>query len=135
MFIINMSTTPMENTIIPMENTTIPMENTIIPIANISNPIPILQQESSNITTNTLIPKISTIEVEPQQTKIFQIEYFTKISASFIGLFDDLFVKPVDVSWLAYLQTIIKKDQRYYYIGIFLIALAILISLSQQIFN
>ena len=115
-----------------MSTTSVPIS---VPIANISNPIPILQQESSNITTNTLIPKISTIEVEPQQKKIFQIEYFTKISSSFIGLFDDLFVKPVDVPWLDYLQTIIKKDQRYYYIGIFLIALAILISLLQQISN
>jgi hypothetical protein len=114
-----------------------PMANTSTPIANISNPIPILQQESSNITTNTLIPKISTIEVElpRQQQNLFQIEYLTKISSSFIGFFNELFIKPDNISWLDYLQTIIKKDQRYYYMGIFLIALAILISLLQQSFN
>lgn len=118
--------------IINMTTAPIPIS---VPIANISNPIPILQQESSNITTNTLIPKRSTIEVELPQQKKFQIEYLVKISSNFIGFFNDLFIKPVDISWLDYLQTIIKKEQRYYYIGIFLIALAILISLLQQIFN
>lgn len=108
--------------------------DTVVPIIPISNPIPILQQESSKITTNTLIPKLSTIEIKsPPLNNPIQIEYLTKISSSFIDFFNDSFVKREDVSWITHLQTITFKNNRYYYIGIFLIALAILISLIQQI--
>lgn len=104
----------------------------IIPI---TNPIPILQQESSNITTNRLIPKKTTIEIDlPQSNNPIKIEYFTKISSSFINFFNDLFIKPDDIDWFTYLQKITLKNDRYYYIGIFCIAIAILISLLQQIY-
>ena len=108
-------------------------------IANISNPIPILQQESSEITTNTLIPKISSIEVTvpPVNNQQGGISIFTninqKISSSFTGFLNDLFIKPNDISWINYLQIIIKKDQRYFYIGIFFIIISILILLYQQL--
>ena len=46
-----------------------------VQIVPISNPIPILQQESSNITTNTLIPKETTIEIDLPQSNT-RIEIF-----------------------------------------------------------
>ena len=115
--------------------------STAVPIANISNPIPILQQESSKITTNTLIPKISSIEVNPPvkpQTNSTILAFQNinqKISSSLIGIFNDLFIKPNDISWINYLQTISKKDQRYFYIGIFLIMISIVILLIKQLNN
>jgi hypothetical protein len=111
-----------------------------VQIVPISNPIPILQQESSNITTNTLIPKNTSIEIDLPQSntriKIFKEYdiYFTKISSSFIGFFNDLFIKPDDIDWGTYLQKITLKNDRYYYIGVFCIAMAIIISLLQQIY-
>ena len=111
------------------------MSNTEVKIVPVENPIPILQQESSNITTNSLIPKQTTREVKlPPSNNPIKIEYLTKISSSFIDLFNDLFVKPDDISWITYLQTISLKNDRYYYIGIFCIALAIIIALLQQIY-
>jgi hypothetical protein len=106
-----------------------------VQIVPISNPIPILQQESSNITTNTLIPKNTSIEIDlPQSNNPIKIEYFTKVSSSFIDFFNDLFIKPDDIDWITYLQKITLKNDRYYYIGIFCIAMAIIISLLQQIY-
>lgn len=111
-----------------------------VPIVPISNPIPILQQESSNITTNTLIPKNTSIEINLPQSnntiKIFKEYdiYFTKVSSSFIDFFNDLFIKPDDIDWITYLQKITVKNDRYYYIGIFCIVTAIIISLLQQIY-
>ena len=111
-----------------------------VKIVPITNPIPILQQESSNITTNTLIPKETTIEIDlPQSNTRIEIFkeydiYFTKISSSLIDFFNDLFIKPDDINWFTYLQKITLKNDRYFYIGIFCIAIAIIISLLQQIY-
>jgi hypothetical protein len=109
-----------------------------VKIVPITNPIPILQQESSNITTNTLIPKQTTMEINlpPSNNPIDDMlnNYFTKISKSFIDFFNDLFIKPDDTDWLTYLKQITLQNDRYYYIGIFFIAIAILISLLQQIY-
>lgn len=106
-------------------------------LANISNPIPILQQESSEITTNILIPKITSIEVnQPIKNQQGGISVFTNmtqnISSSITGFLNDLFIKPNNITWINYLQSIIKKDQRYFYIGIFFVIISILILLFQQ---
>lgn len=106
-----------------------------VKIVPITNPIPILQQESSDITTNTLIPKETTIEIDlPTINNPIKIFYFTKISSSLIDFFNDLFIKPDDIDWFTYLQKTTLKNDRYFYIGIFCIAIAIIISLLQQIY-
>jgi len=113
-------------------------------IVNITNPIPILQQERSQITTNPFIPnEQQTLELEQLDTKANQIieETYNKnktnsianlnlrdisknISSSFIGILDDLFNKPEDIKWIDYIFFIFQKDQRYAYIGIVLLMIA-----------
>jgi hypothetical protein len=113
-------------------------------IVNITNPIPILQQERSQITTNPFIPnEQQTFELEQLDTKANQIieETYNKnktnsianlnlrdisknISSSFIGILDDLFNKPEDIKWIDYIFFIFQKDQRYAYIGIVLLIIA-----------
>ena len=113
-------------------------------IVNITNPIPILQQERSQITTNPFIPnEQQTLELEQLDTKANQIieETYNKnktnsianlnlrdisknISSSFIGILDDIFNKPEDIKWIDYIFFIFQKDQRYAYIGIVLLMIA-----------
>lgn len=114
-------------------------------IANISNTVPILQQERSSITTNPFIPneqktielqqiqKESNIIIEEQYNKnkttsIFNLPIRTindNISSSFIGFFNDLFVKPADMPWRIYIPMILERDQRYTYLGVLCIFIAI----------
>lgn len=114
-------------------------------IANISNAIPILQQERSEITTNPFIPNTQKIreleELDRDANQIIEAEYNKNkttsvvnlsireinknVSSSVIALLDDLFKKPNDIPWRIYLPIIIQKDQRYTYIGILFIIVAI----------
>lgn len=114
-------------------------------IANISNAIPILQQERSKITTNPFIPNTQRIreleELDIDANKIIEAEYNKNkttsvvnlsireinknVSSSVIGFLDDLFKKPKDIPWRVYLPIIIQKDQRYTYIGVLFIIVAI----------
>lgn len=117
-------------------------------ISNIQNPIPILQQERSSIITNPFIPnEQKTLELETldkEANKIMEDAWIKNksnsiinlsltdinrnISSSFIGLMDDLFKKPKDIPWKEYIVEIFNKDQRYTYIGILFILIAIYIS-------
>jgi hypothetical protein len=114
-------------------------------IANIQNAVPILQQERSTITTNPFIPnEQKTIELEQidkqanaiieeqynknKTSSIFNLtisEINKNVAASFIGFLDDLFVKPQDMPWRIYIPMIIQKDQRYTYIGVLFILIAV----------
>jgi hypothetical protein len=114
-------------------------------IANLQNAVPILQQERSTVTTNPFIPneqktielekidKEANLIIEEQYKKnktnsIFNLtiaEINKHVSSSFIGFLDDLFTKPQDVSWKVYIPMIIQKDQRYTYLGILLILVAL----------
>ena len=114
-------------------------------IANISNAIPILQQERSSITTNPFIPneqrtleleqidKQANLIIEEQYNKnkkssIFNLrlrDINTNISSSFIGFFNDLFLKPADMPWRIYIPMILERDQRYTYIGVLCIFIAV----------
>lgn len=114
-------------------------------IANISNTIPILQQERSSITTNPFIPneqrtleleqidKQANLIIEEQYNKnkkssIFNLplrDINTNISSSFIGFFNDLFLKPADMPWRIYIPMILERDQRYTYIGVLCIFIAV----------
>lgn len=114
-------------------------------IANISNAVPILQQERSNITTNPFIPneqrtmeleqidRSANLIIEEQYNKnktssIFNLslrDINTNISSSFIGFFNDLFLKPNDMPWRIYIPMILERDQRYTYIGVLCIFIAV----------
>ena len=114
-------------------------------IANISNTVPILQQERSTITTNPFIPneqkQIELEQIDKEANQIIEQQYNnnrtssifnktiseinTNIATSFIGLLDDLFVKPTDMPWRIYIPMILEKDQRYAYIGVLAILIAI----------
>lgn len=149
---------------------------------DIKNPVNILQQEKSKITTNPLItgtsastPTKTSVSVpssivshqksnivtnafirdEQKQMEINSLEnevndIITKnyndnitssirnlslseinanISKSCIGILDDIFDKPKSTTWGEYIQIILKKDQRYTYIGFLLIFIAFYILL------
>jgi len=145
---------------------------------DIKNPVNILQQEKSKITTNPLITGTSVktpvavpssivshqksnivtnafIRDEQKQMEIDSLEnevndIITKnyndnitssisnlslseinanISKSCIGILDDIFDKPKSTTWGEYVQIILKKDQRYTYIGFLLIFIAFYILL------
>jgi hypothetical protein len=107
-------------------------------IANIQNPVNILQQERSKITTNPFIPneqkimEFQTIDRESneiikkayEKNNIynFSIKQINEnISKSTIGFLDDLFIKPENNNWIEYLQIILLKEERYVYFGFLLI--------------
>ena len=107
-------------------------------IANIQNPVNILQQERSKITTNPFIPnEQKTMEFEAidhesneiikrayEKNNIynFSIKQINEnISKSTIGFLDDLFIKPENNNWIEYLQIILLKEERYVYFGFLLI--------------
>lgn len=126
------------------------MSDTII--ANVANPTPILQQDrSSKLTTNPFIPneqrerELVTIQQEAnsiieeayQTNKTSSIRNMTlnqingNISSSVTGIIDDLFAKPNDVPWRHYLPMIIQKEQRFAYLGILLIFIAVYMLLAR----
>jgi len=110
---------------------------------------PILQQEKSSITTNAFIPdnqkqsELSVVQLEANDIILKQYnqnitssiqnlslaDINRNISKSCIGLLDDSFNKPDNITWIDYIQIIIKKDQRYTYIGFLFIFIAFYILL------
>jgi len=115
----------------------------------VSDSIPILQQEKSSITTNAFIPdnqkQLELSVVQREANDIILKQYNQNISSSIqnlslsdinrniskscIGLLDDSFNKPDHITWIDYIQIIIKKDQRYTYIGFLFIFIAFYILL------
>lgn len=99
-------------------------------IANIQNPVNILQQPKSSIITNPLIPNKQTdieIEYEPVKVQTMPLqELHNNISNSCLGLLDDLLHKPSNVTWNTYIITSLQKDERYTYIAVLLILLALI---------
>lgn len=116
-----------------------------------NNPVPILQQEKSSITTNPFIPndqKIKELEIiDKEANKIIEDAYnknktssianlsitdiVKNIADSIIGFLDDLFVKPEDINWPNYIFIILQKDQRYTYIGILFLIIAFYILITK----
>ena len=111
-------------------------------IINIQNTQPILLQERSKITTNPFIPneqkemELSILNKESNdilikkhnQSKFTNLsiqQINANISKSVIELMDDLFKKPESKSWIEYIKEIMQKDDRYSYIGILLILIAV----------
>ena len=112
-------------------------------IANIQNPVNILKQEKSKITTNPFIPneqKIMELEVIDRESNeiikkaheknnIYNLsikQINENISKSVIGFLDDLFIKPENNDWINYIQIILLKEDRYVYFGFILIMFVIL---------
>ena len=114
-------------------------------IVNIQNPVPILKQEKSSIITNPFIPneqkQLEIQELDKEANQIMEIAWAQSktnsianlslnqinknVSLSVIGFLDDLFSKPKDISWKDYLIEIIQNEQRYTYIGVLFIPIAI----------
>lgn len=99
-------------------------------ILNIHNPIPILQQKPSSITTN-IPPKNfqrttdkSTININEISKKNNETSINQKISSNIIEFFNDFYEKPIDKSWLEYIIEISSKKNRLLYIGIFFILIS-----------
>ena len=110
------------------------LKSNINMIVNIHNPIPILQQKPSSITTNTLIPvnfqpqlqeTQESQESQIQETQEYQVNINQQISSDFIEFFNNMFEKPNDTPWPKYIIDIISKKKRYTYIGLFFILIAI----------
>lgn len=111
------------------------------------DPVPILQQQPSEITTNSFIPQEQRIKelsiIEEQANKLVEEAYFQNrnssirfqsidqinknISGSVIGIIDDILRKPSEISWNTYIVYIFQKEQRYAYIGILLIFISVLL--------
>lgn len=101
----------------------------------VQNPINILQQEKSSITTNPFVqPRSYTIQDTTQDNNTIQdtpkenipkpptfYDINKKLSTSIMGLIDDLFEKPDDIPWLKYIQMILDKDERYTYLTVLFI--------------
>lgn len=116
----------------------------------IKNPDPILLQQKSKITTNAFIPdKQKENELQDLQNNANKImlEYYNKnttssiqnlnlseinknIANSVIGLMDDLLNKPNNTTWLSHIELSLKKDNRYTYIGIVFVIIAIYLILT-----
>lgn len=102
-------------------------------IINIRNPTNILQQPKSAIITNPLIPNThSNIDIEyinnhKEKSAIQQLH--SNIASSCIGLLDDLLQKPSSTTWNEYIIVVLKKDDRYNYIGILILVVAFFILL------
>ena len=114
-------------------------------IANLQNPFPILQQPRSNITTNPFIPneqKQYELEVlEKNANEIVEKAYMQNKTSSisnlsvktvihntansFVGVLNDLFEKPKEVNFINHVLNILQKEQRYAYIGLIFIIIAL----------
>lgn len=97
----------------------------------LQNPINILQQEKSFITTNPLIQPLQSNEnlkdTQPKPPTFYDINI--KLSTSIMGLIDDIFEKPDDIPWLKYIQMILDKDERYTYLTVLFIFISLFIVL------
>jgi len=125
----------------------------------ISNPVPILQQPKADLTTNPFIsgttptqqistqqttPQISTQQISTQQTTTPQstqendsslpgvigfTDFNKKMSNSIMGIMDDMYEKPNDVSWQEYIPYVVGKESRYNYLGVTIIFIIMFIIL------
>jgi hypothetical protein len=84
----------------------------------VNNPMPILQQQKANLTTNPFIKSVQqiepTIEIDVKPTQKIN----TQLSIAAIGFMDDCFNKPDDIEWKHYAPIILHKENRFTYIFI-----------------
>lgn len=98
-------------------------ENEELASSKLQNPLPILQQQKSIITTNPYIEPLKEKEIKeitkPKSIKLYEIK--KRFSDSCLGFFDDLYKKPDNIHWNKYIFIILKKDERMNYFGVLLI--------------
>jgi len=94
--------------------------NAILPL---NNPVSILQQTKSQITTNPFIKERDTI-INPTFNNINE-----NVSVTFMDILDDLMNKPDDETWIDYIPKILYKDNRLSYIAVLLFFIALYILL------
>lgn len=87
----------------------------------LTNPIPILQQQKSSVSTNIFIKPLSTQPILSPSPHASH----SHISKNYLGFFDDLFNKPNDIHWADYFPIILKKDDRYFYLSILFLIIAV----------
>lgn len=116
----------------------------------VNNPVPILQQQKSNITTNTFLePGNKTYDIPSNQQlnnfgqsdtkpttnpkpKLHSpsfTEINKKLSVTIIDTLDDLLNKPDNINWKDYALMVFAKDDRYTYFSILLIIFALILIL------
>jgi len=93
-------------------STPIPLNKPVSVPAPVSKPVPAPAPESKPVPEN------------PSFSKIVQ-----KISTTFIGILDDMYKKPDNVSWFKYLKEILSKDDRFHYVAILIFFIALYIML------
>lgn len=118
----------------------------------IDNPKPILLRQKSKMNTNPFIPDSQKqIELQAVQDNANNIitEYYNKnttssiqnlslseinknIGESMMGFMNDMLNKPKNIDWLTHTQLSLRKDNRYTYIGIVLVIIALYILLTNQ---
>lgn len=118
-------------------------------IINIHNPIPILHQQSSNILDdkNNDNPSISNErkriekmiyqkliqEDNKQKIKKKDKSLNQKIADSFVGVLSDIFTKESNISWITHIKIIFNRDARYFYLGILLLTIGLILIIFQRI--
>jgi len=111
-------------------------------IINLQSSVPILQQAKSSIIKNELIPnesgKIEQVVIVSENK--FQVKrgislINENISKSILGVTIDFFDKDKNITWIQHFKYIFTKDQRYKYIGLFLIMIAFFIYITKSIYR
>jgi hypothetical protein len=82
----------------------------------VQNPIPILQQQKAELTTN---PFIKPARQESSETP--QIKINRQLSIHLIGFMDDLLDKPDNMEWHRHVKMCLHKDDRMLYLTILLV--------------
>ena len=110
----------------------------------ISNPVPILQQPKADLTTNPFIsgttptqqmtpPSTQQISTQENDSSLSGVIGFTdfnkKMSNSIMGMMDDMYEKPNNVSWQEYIPYVVGKEHRYNYLGVTIIFIIMFIIL------
>jgi hypothetical protein len=98
---------------------------------SVDNPMPILQQTKANITNNLFIkPILQDNQTVLQDNNNNTSKINQQLSTVFIGFIDDCFNKPDNIDWRYYGPMILRKDNRFTYIIVFLIIISLFIMLG-----
>jgi hypothetical protein len=97
----------------------------------VQNPIPILQQQKAELTTNPFIKAApqDVTEQLPEQAPEQAIKINRQLSIHMIGLMEDLFDKPDDIEWHRHVKMCLHKDDRMLYLTILVIFIVLFIFL------
>ena len=105
-------------------STPIPVNKPVSAPAPVSVPVPTPVSAPVSVPMSTPVSVPVPTPENPSFSKITQ-----KISTTFIGILDDIYKKPDDVSWFEYLKEILSKDDRFHYVAILIFFIALYIML------